>query len=64
MEHVSPLAQGRGLKLIFANAVKELIKVAPRAGAWIETWSPWRQLSVGEGSPLAQGRGLKLPLPM
>ena len=60
----SPLAQGRGLKLIFANAVKELIKVAPRAGAWIETWRPWRQLSVGEGSPLAQGRGLKLPLPM
>ena len=35
---VSPLAQGRGLKQDNTVEENEEIKVAPRAGAWIETF--------------------------
>ncbi len=39
------------------------MKVAPRAGAWIETSAPNHRETIAE-SPLAQGRGLKLvPVP-
>jgi len=34
---MSPLAQGRGLKLFDVVPIVRLDKVAPRAGAWIET---------------------------
>jgi len=34
----SPLAQGRGSKLFVAVGCRDLGEVAPRAGAWIETW--------------------------
>ena len=33
----SPLVQGRGLKLVLPERLHEEFKVAPRAGAWIET---------------------------
>ena len=33
----SPLAQGRGLKQSLRNDKNEKARVAPRAGAWIET---------------------------
>ena len=36
-----------------------MVKVAPRAGAWIETRMRWDQTKSGKRSPLAQGRGLK-----
>ncbi len=31
--------QGRGLKLIYGCGKKQKIKVAPHAGAWIETYN-------------------------
>ena len=34
---LSPLAQGRGLKLKMNELLKDISTVAPRAGAWIET---------------------------
>ncbi len=34
----SPLAQGRGLKRLKLRGENEMYTVAPRAGAWIETW--------------------------
>ena len=55
---LSPLAQGRGLKLAQYKNVIVLDTVAPRAGAWIETRLPTLVLNA-PWSPLAQGRGLK-----
>ena len=34
----SPLAQGRGLKLRWCEGCNHYHQVAPRAGAWIETY--------------------------
>ncbi len=57
---MSPLAQGRGLKLNRKLAKKYYRTVAPRTGAWIETSLSKKYCSY-LASPLAQGRGLKLP---
>ena len=55
----SPLAQGRGSKRsIDRLSLDDRWRVAPRAGAWIETCEPRaRQRRIR--SPLAQGRGSK-----
>ncbi len=57
---VSPLAQGRGLKLMYLFLLYYLHSVAPRAGAWIETYVAGIYIIYKIVSPLAQGRGLKL----
>jgi len=56
----SPLAQGRGLKPAGGAGGCRAIRVAPRAGAWIETCFAQHARYIA-ASPLAQGRGLKQP---
>ena len=56
---MSPLAWGRGLKLLKLMPLCLLVWVAPRVGAWIET-SRYLQQPSDVKSPLAWGRGLKL----
>jgi len=59
-ERESPLAQGRGLKPVYSGLdVEDLRRVAPRAGARIETTSAGSPAVPCAASPLAQGRGLK-----
>ena len=36
-KHGSPPMRGRGLKLISSSVIVDTIRVAPHAGAWIET---------------------------
>ena len=54
----SPLVQGRGLKPNSDELFQENNRVAPRAGAWIETSSDFA-IFLFFMSPLVQGRGLK-----
>ena len=58
-ERKSPPARGRGLKP-HSFVPLPVDKVAPRAGAWIETKGGDR-LSLATASPPARGRGLKQP---
>ena len=55
----SPPARGRGLKLFFINTHLGVYRVAPRAGAWIETFVISLSVDIVM-SPPARGRGLKL----
>ena len=57
---VSPLTQGRGLKHHTLHGRTNNNRVAPHAGAWIETHHLQTQVIAQRGSPLTQGRGLKL----
>src|ERR1700730_11147516 len=57
-ESWSPLAQGRGSKHRHKPSEALRGRVAPRAGAWIETCSV-SIVCLRMGSPLAQGRGSK-----
>ena len=50
----SPPARGRGLKLLDADADHACRLVAPRAGAWIETW---RQLLHSQTASVAPRAG-------
>ena len=54
----SPPARGRGLKLAKSDIGDPFMEVAPRAGAWIETFKT-PNLSNAFLSPPARGRGLK-----
>ena len=54
----SPPVRGRGLKL-WAHDCQAKHRVAPRAGAWIETFIHERTQKCGQ-SPPVRGRGLKL----
>ena len=57
----SPPARGRGLKLLLYELLKLCRdRVAPRAGAWIETRRATRASMTSILSPPARGRGLKL----
>ena len=50
--------QGRGLKLLLVKECFNDRRVAPHAGAWIETRKK-RLIRHRRPSPLMQGRGLK-----
>ena len=54
----SPPARGRGLKHVLNITIVLGRRVAPRAGAWIETGRTATMLAVWQ-SPPARGRGLK-----
>jgi len=56
--HASPLTQGRGSKRYRGAILLRAARVAPHAGAWIETLQSccWRRR---RWSPLTQGRGSK-----
>ncbi len=56
---MSPLAEGRGLKLLDSYIDLRCARVAPRGGAWIETIWKIMVKQAGVMSPLAEGRGLK-----
>ena len=58
---LSPLAQGRGSKHCPLRKSNIGARVAPRAGAWIETFFA-RGNRRSRWSPLAQGRGSKRPI--
>src|SRR5436305_10508940 len=61
IRQVSPLARGRGLKQRALSAPQAALRIAPRAGAWIETSTGTGGAPRSRRSPLARGRGLKLP---
>jgi len=48
------------LKQFSKTIVGLIILVAPRAGAWIETYSIHQPQNQDEASPPVRGRGLKL----
>ena len=50
---MSPPVRGRGLKPGTQRLVHPVIRVAPRAGAWIETYSPAHCEAVFEVAPRA-----------
>src|SRR5690606_8039442 len=54
----SPPARGRGSKRGQLERVAQDRPVAPRAGAWIETWALWSYCAQ-PASPPARGRGSK-----
>ncbi len=56
---LSPPARGRGLKHKKAPNFDDRSRVAPRAGAWIETVSVAVAVASSPRSPPARGRGLK-----
>jgi len=51
-------ARARGLKLFLASGLRNIIGVAPRAGAWIETPPVVRVICLITSRP-ARARGLK-----
>ena len=51
IKKASPPARGRGLKQINKITLTEAKKVAPRAGAWIETEDAPQQLNAVTGRP-------------
>ena len=51
----SPPVRGRGLKLGCHDFVIINRTVAPRAGAWIETWPYWTPLFLQPGRPPCGG---------
>jgi len=55
-------ARARGLKLNHAARLELFVVVAPRAGAWIETSSMYRDYKIALSRP-ARARGLKLLKP-
>src|SRR5690625_4712795 len=55
----SPLRQGRGSKLHQRQRERRGRRVAPHAGAWIETLAATASLTGSTQSPLTQGRGSK-----
>ena len=55
---MSPPARGRGLKQQWESDQPNTYNVAPRAGAWIETFLP-PYIQKNPWSPPARGRGLK-----
>src|SRR3546814_19501905 len=58
MQPPSPLMQGRGSKRELRGAGRDRLRVAPHAGAWIET-TAGRPGRAWSRSPLMQGRGSK-----
>ena len=56
----SPPVRGRGLKLHGVCAIVGARRVAPRAGARIETMRSRLIIRTGRTSPPVRGRGLKL----
>ena len=58
MAEKSPPLRGRGLKLFTITCARNGMKVAPPAGAWIET-DLYSTLRRCFGSPPLRGRGLK-----
>ena len=56
---MSPPMRGRGLKHITPAPSGALLKVAPHAGAWIETGDEY-SIQKALKSPPMRGRGLKL----
>ncbi len=61
----SPPARGRGLKRAGRGIASQEIEVAPRAGAWIETYHYYLECVKGKVAPRAgawietTGRGLR-----
>src|SRR3546814_10677136 len=58
MQPPSPLMQGRGSKRELMGGGRDRLRVAPHAGAWIET-TAGRPGRAWSRSPLMQGRGSK-----